>query len=134
MAGRGTQRNNTQQEYLQSLLQDVAYAQSLPDADLDFLTNLQQLVLTKIREPMESALAAAGMAGGGAPPVGGAPSPGGLPGMPGGDPMGGMPGGMPGGGMPGGMPMPAPQGGGVPGLRNGIAMPPVDELRRMLGQ
>jgi hypothetical protein len=125
-------------EYLTSLLQDVAYMQALPDADLEFLTNIQQAIVSKLRAPIEQAMQQA-QAMGGAPPMGSAdPSMGGM----GGDPMmGGAPGGMDPmaammGQMGGGMPPPTPdaqgQGQLPPGLRNGIQMPPVDELRRLV--
>ncbi len=114
-------------EYLSGLLQDVAYAQSFPDADLDYLTNLQAVILAKLREPMEAAMA---NAQGGAPPLGSASPPPGIGGPPGA-------GGPPMGGPPMGGPPPGPPMGGAPdlppGLRNGIAMPPVDELRRLVG-
>jgi hypothetical protein len=138
-ANKGARTQNTMSEYLTSLLQDVAYMQALPDADLEFLTNVQQMLVSKLREPIEMAMQAS--MGGGPPGLGSAdPSMGGgmMPGM---DPMGG------GGGMDpmaammgqmgGGMPPPSPDMQGAsqlpPGLRNGIQMPPVDELRRLVG-
>lgn len=132
MPAKGTRSANTMQEYLAGLLQDVAYMQSLPDADLEYLTNLQAVVLTKLREPMEAAMAAAQSSG--PPPLGSASPMGGSPASPmGAPPMGGGPMGPPP-GMGGGPPM---GGGGAPqlppGLRNGIALPPVDELRRLVG-
>lgn len=134
---KGTRSANSMQEYLSGLLQDVAYMQSLPDADLEYLTNLQAVVLAKLREPMDQAMAQAAQS---APPALGSATPGGGLGGPG--PMGaspappmGPPPGPPMGGPPMGLP-PGPNGappGLPPGLRNGGSMPPVDELRRLVG-
>ncbi len=123
-------------EGLQSFLQDLAYMQSLPDADIGFLRTLQDTVLNKIREPMDlyQQMTQQATAGGGAPPMG-MGGPGAAPPPGGGAPPGlaAMLGG--GGGLPPGMGAgsPVPQGGQVPGnMMNGVAMPPVDELRRLL--
>lgn len=125
----GTRKNNTMQEALQEMLQNVAYMQSFPDADLDFLTNLQQQILAKLRAPVEQYMAQAQQSmGGGAAPVG--PPPGG--GMGGGGDLASQMAGMMGGGGPAGPP-PGPPAGLPAGLRNGGGVPPVDELRRLLG-
>lgn len=111
-SNRGTRTTNSASEMLKSLLQDIAIAQTLPDGDLEFLGNLQQIIIAKLREPAQQMLMQQGIAPAG-PPLG---------------PGGGMGGGM------GAMPtFPAPPGGGVAGLRNGGSLPPVDELRRMIG-
>lgn len=112
----GARTQNTMQEGLTGLLQNVAYLQTLPDADLEYLVNLQALLVGKLRQPMQDAMAAAQ---GGVPPLGSA-SP--MPPMGGPMDMGGMPPGVPG-------PPPGPV---PPGLRNGIGLPPVDELRRLV--
>jgi hypothetical protein len=125
MPGSGTRTGNSMAEYLTGVLQDVAYAQTLPDADLEYLTNLQATILAKLREPMEAAMQSA-QSSGGAPPLGSATPQGPPPGM--GGPLGAPPMGAP----PG-----LPAAGGAPelppGLRNGIAMPNPDELRRLVG-
>ena len=103
MAVRGT---NTMQEALQSLLQETAQMKTLADADLPWLVELESMVLSKIREPLDAQQQA--------------PAQG---------PMGGMPPMPPGGGM--GM----PAGGGVPGgggMQAGPQMPNPDELQRLL--
>ena len=108
MAVRGT---NTMQEALQSLLQETAQMKTLADADLPWLVELESMVLSKIREPLDA------MQSPQQPQSAG--------------PMGGMPPGGPGG--PGGMGMPA--GGGVPGgggMQAGPQMPNPDELQRLL--
>lgn len=108
-------------EALRGIMQDLAYIQTLPDADLDFITNLQQQVLERVRAPIQAAMQ------GGQPQQ--APSEiGGLGGLGGG--MGGLASQL---GSPE-MPMTTQPAQGIPaGLRNGGTMPPVDELRRLLG-
>lgn len=125
----GARTQNTMSEGLTGILQQVAYMQTLPDADLERLSGLQMILLNMIRGPMAQQLQSQGpLMAGNAPALGSAASPmtpsamGGPPGM-GGPPMGGPPPGA----------MPPMGGGGVPsGLRNGIALPPVDELRRLV--
>lgn len=109
---------NTMQEGLNGLLSSISEMKTMPDADLNFLIQLETTILQKIREPYDQ------MSG-----QMSAPTPGGQP-MP--PPPGAMPGGMPGGGGPGGFPM--GQGGGARGMRTEPAAPNPDELRRMLGQ
>lgn len=110
------------------LLQQVAYIQSLPDADLDFLTTLQAMLVSKLREPAQQYLQMVAAKTGALP---GAPA--GMPGAPA-DATGGagpiMAAAGPGGpGLPTRQPLSVP-----PGLRNAVALPPVDELRRLVGQ
>lgn len=119
--GRGTRTTDSMMEALRGIMQDLAYIQTLPDADLDFITNLQQQVLDRVRAPIQAAMQ-------GSTPQAAPSEIGALGGG------GGMGGGMAAQlGMPE-MPMttqPATQ---VPaGMRNGGSMPPVDELRRLLG-
>lgn len=102
MAARST---NTFGEILQRLLADIAQAQALPDADLDFLATMQGMVVEKLRAPQQQMMDA-GML-----------------------PPDGAPNGMPP-GMSGGMP-PLPPGG---GFMTQPAAPNPDELRRLLSQ
>lgn len=100
MATRGT---NTMQEALQRFLGDISQMKTLADADLPWLTELETMVLSKIREPIDA------MQQNGQLPQPSAPSP-----M--GGPMGGMPAG-------------APMGG---GMMAGAAPPNANELQRLL--
>lgn len=113
---------NTQVEVLTSILGDISVAKTLPDADLQFLVELETMVLAKLREPMDQA---AGQLGPGGPAV--PPPPGAPPGM---EAQAAMPPAMPPAGMEG-MPIPPPPGQQVPGLRN--AGPSPDELSRLMG-
>jgi hypothetical protein len=102
-------------EFLSGLLQDVAYAMTLPDADLNYLATLQQALVMKVREPRDQYVQSQG-----GQPMG----------------MGGMGGGMPGMGMGGGMggqmgPSGQP---GPPGVRMGGSPINPDELRRTIAQ
>ena len=119
---------NTQSEVLTSMLGDISTAKTLPDADLQFLVELETMILGKLREPLDQA---AGQMGPGGPSAAGGP--------PAGPPAGPPP---PGAGMPpmgGPMPPPPPGGpefmgpgpGGPPGLRSPGPSP--DELARLLG-
>lgn len=95
-------QTNTMAEGLQKLLSDIAAMQAAPDADLDFLGQLQTVILTKIRAPFDQTQnSQAGM--------GGAPSP---------DSQGPSPQQF----------GPA----NVPGTRNPGATPNADELRRVI--
>lgn len=109
MAGaRGT---NTMAEGLQKLLGDLAEMMAAPDADLDFLGQLNTMVLTKIRAPFDQmAQTQQSQAG-----MGGAPSPESMP-------------------SPEPQQQAAPDFGpaAVPGLRNNPPAPNADELRRVL--
>lgn len=105
MATRGT---NTMQEALQRFLQDVAQMKTLADADLPWLTELETMVLSKIREPLDQ------MRQSGQLPM---PT---DQGMGGAGPMGGSMGGMPAG---------SPMGG---GMMAGAAPPNANELQRLL--
>ena len=88
---------------------DIAEAKMAPASNLDLLAAMEAIVLGELQRLY-------------APQSQGAPGPGGPPGMP------GMPG-MPPGGMPAGM-GPVPGGGGPPpGVQ---ALPPMDDIRRML--
>lgn len=106
----GTRQTNTFAEGLQKLLVEIGYLKTTPDADLQFIYELETTVLTKIREPQEQLAAIqAGQAGqGGMPPL---------------DMM--MAGPPPG-------PPPGPAGPGVPGLRQVPPTPSADELSRLL--
>jgi len=110
---------NSMSEGLQKLLGDIAQMQAFPDADMDFLTQLQQMVVGKIR----SSIPGPGQPG----QQPGAPGqPPGMPGAPTNSPL--PPASSP--GPPGGM------GGGMGGLSvtgGPEAAPNMDELSRMLG-
>jgi hypothetical protein len=128
---------NTFSEGLQKLLQEIAGLHVLPDADMEFLAQLQQMVVGKMREPIDQQTSQGlsqvpgnpGMMpppmGGGMPPMGAGPMSGGMPPGGGMDAMLGMAGGgtPPGGGM----------GPGIPGLRQESAAPSADALQRLLG-
>ncbi len=144
----GTKNTNTMSEALRGILQDLAYVQTLPDADLDFISTIQQTILGKLRAPMDAYMqsqsaapggivappsAVGGLAGMGAPP----PSALGMSGSPPADGGGAMEmGGMGAGGMDamvqqmmGAGAPPGPP----PGVRPDTNMAPAaDELRRLL--
>lgn len=119
MATRGM---NTMAEGLASLMGDIAQMKAQPDADLQFLIELETMILRKLREPVDNM--AGQMAGPGAGP---GPVPGMGPGStPPGPDMGGMPMGPPPGpprGEPGGSPR---------GMMMGPGAPNPDELRRLM--
>lgn len=102
---------NTMAETLMRILGDITQAKTLPDADLEFLVNLETQIIQKIREPYDMQ----GAGGPGMMPGPGAPTP-----MPGPAPAPGAAAPM---GMPGGAPA---------GLRMEAPMPNPDELRRMV--
>lgn len=104
----GSRGTNTMAEGLQSLLGNISEMMAAPDADLDFLGQLNTMVLTKIRQPFDQMAQVNSQQAG----MGGAPSPDSMP--------------APGGGT--GDFGPAA----VPGLRNQPSMPNPDELRRVL--
>lgn len=108
---KGTRTSDSMPEFLSGILQDVAYAMTLPDADLGYLANLQMNLVSEIRKPMENYIASQG-----------------------GQPMGGaMGGGMMGGGMA--RPQMGPTGQpGPPGVRMGGSPINPDELRRTIAQ
>ncbi len=120
---------NTMAEGLTSLITTIAQLKLTPDADVQFLNDLEAQIATKVREAQAAELAGqasqfapAGPAGGGADMLGSI-----MPG-PGAAPIGSMgPPPMPGGGMP----MPGP---GMGPMMGGAAPAPpnADELRRTL--
>lgn len=113
MAVRST---NTYQEGLQSLIQDIASLQLVPDANVDFLLQLQQAIISEAQAPLQAqAMMASGP--GNAGPVGPVAGP------PPGAPVGGPPPGLAqllGAGGPGNGSAPLPQ------------SPAADELARMM--
>lgn len=135
----GARTTNTMSEGLMQVLSSLATLKAAPDANLDEISGLESTILQILKRPQQEALAQLAAAGGVVP--GG--QPGAQPGQGGAlDAM--MSGGMSPGGMPmGGGPAPAPPAAGSPsgegqgyrpwGVRNGGAMPPVDELRRLVG-
>lgn len=116
----GGRTTNTMSEMLTNMLRDISVAKTLPDADLEFLVNLETNILMKLRQPFENAAGQLGEAAGGMAP-GQAPS---LPEMP---PFMGMGPGV------ADAPVPPPAGQGVPGLRAQPTGPSPDELSRLLG-
>lgn len=122
----GTRGTNTFVEGLQKLLGDLADLKVAPDADLDFIYQMETTVLQKIRAPQDQLAAVqAQQAGQGGMPSAPMPTPGaGL------DPS------MAGAGPPPDMAMMGAggSGGGAPGQRMNPQMPSGDELRRLLGQ
>lgn len=109
--------SNTMAEGLQTMLGSIATMKALPDADLQFLIELETGILKKLREPVDNMAGQLQSVGQNGPPPGG---------MPGGPPPGGMPPGMP---MP---PMGAP-GGAPTGMPMGAGAPNPDELQRLIG-
>ena len=125
----GTRQTNTFAEGLQKILQDIAILKVAPDADLNFIYNLESMIISQIRAPQDQlAQIQAQQAGqGGMPPMPqGAPQQGPPPMDP--SMMQGAPQGMP----PGQPPMdpsqlgppPAPTGQQVPGMRQNPAIDP----------
>lgn len=129
----GSRTTNTMSEGMVGLLQQIALLKAAPDADLDAISSLESQVLNIIKKPQQEAMTRIASAGGVVPGMTDqAGSPGGA--SPGGAPMG--PPGMSAlgaglGGIGGGLPV-APAGYRPSGMRNGGAMPPVDELRRLI--
>lgn len=110
-------KTNTMSEALSGLLGQVAQMATLPDADMAFVTQLQQMIVQKLRSGMPN------------------PHAGGMPGRPGAaGPPPGL-GGGPGAGMPPGLaPQGPPPGMNTGGARMGVnpGQPGVDDLMRML--
>lgn len=99
----------TQAESLRGMLSSIADTKTLPDADIPFLTNMETMLLGYLRAPFEAMQQNQQVSGPGAPGM-----------APGQAPM-----------LQGPVPV-AP--GRVPGIMNAPSMPPVDELRRLLGK
>jgi hypothetical protein len=121
---------STMAEGLQKVLADLSACLVAPDADMQFIQNVQNLIVTRMRAGIGGTPGMGGPGQGqpGQPPQGGpgGPQPGQMPGGPGG-------GGMPPGALPGALGgLGGMGGGGVPGVRSMPQMPPVDELRRLL--
>lgn len=110
---------NTMQEGMQSLMQDIAVMKFMPDADLNFLVSLETMIIGYQRQAMDQTQQQANP-GMNMPPGAGMPPGGGLP------PNGGMPpmvsGPMAGRGMVN-QPGPAPMSPGPP---------PMDEMQRLM--
>lgn len=127
----GTRSQNTMQEGLTAMLGQLAQMMALPDADLDTLSTLQAQLVQTLRKPQEEAMMKYAQAGGVVPGMGGPDAAGAMP-TPGGQPPSQMPTPsldalMGGGGGGSAQPSYRPW-----GVRNGGAMPPVDELRRLV--
>ncbi len=108
MAGKG---EVSMMDTLKKMLADLALAQTASDADPDFLSKLQQVLVQRLRQPQPAATGGPGSMAGGPP---GSP-----PGMP------------PGVRPPGVQGPPVGPGSLTPGLNPGMGAP--DEIRRMIG-
>lgn len=111
----GGRTTNTMSEMLTNMLRDISVAKTLPDADLEFLVNLETNILMKLRQPLEQAAGQMGAAGAMMPP---AEQPMIPPMMPMGPPVD--------------APIPPPAGQDVPGLRTQPPGPSPDELARLM--
>ena len=112
----GSRSTNTMTEGLRVLLADLADMKIMPDADLPFVLDIEQRIVAKLREPIDSIYQQGNSEV--APP-----------GMPGGEMM--PPPMPPGPGM--GMGAPGPMDQQVPGLSQ-RRVPNMDEMRRVLSQ
>ena len=111
----GGRTTNTMTEMLTNMLRDLSVAKTLPDADLEFLVELETQILMKLRQPLEQAMNQS-------LPTGGSPMPPEQqPNLPPLMPMA----------PPAETPVPPP-GQTVPGLRQQPPMPSPDELARLL--
>lgn len=72
-----TRVDNTMVEWLQKQLKNIAEAKLLPDADMAFLVGMENLILERAKKPVDD-MRAEGVL----PPAQGAPSRGGVMGMP----------------------------------------------------
>lgn len=112
-----SRETNTMAEGLQRCLNEISKMKTMPDSDLDFLVQLESMIVEYLRAPSDSEMpppAPPGPAGGAMDPMAAAMAgPGAPPMMPPGPP------GLPPGVTPGGAPM-------VPSINP-------DELRRVLG-
>jgi len=105
-SAQGGGSGETMAKGLQKILGDIAQMQASPDADVDFLMQLQQVIVGRIKQGTQQQ-----------PPGG----PGGQPGMQGGPQQ------------PPGQPSPAPMGGPAMGLSQTGNVGNMDELARVLG-
>lgn len=105
----GSRSTNTMTEGLRKLLADISDMKILPDADIPYLLNLEQQVVSKLREPIDR-MQQQGITG--------VPAPGGM-----GGPVPPGPG--------AGMGAPGPMDQQIPGVSQ-QRMPSPDELRRVL--
>lgn len=121
-------QDSTQAEELQKMLGHIAQVKTKADADLPYLIGLESMILTKLREPFVQAQQQAYGQATGMGPGQGAPQ--GAPMMPG-PPGMGAPQIMQG---PAGAGVAPSPGGGVAGLMGMPALPPIDELRRVLSE
>lgn len=118
-------------EVLSSMMEEISQAKALPDADLEFLVELETFILNKIREPVDATMGGVNSGAAGLPPS--APGAPGAPGTPTPpvDPLQAI---LAAANSPGAVPTsPAPPGGGARGMRSEPPAPNPDELRRMVG-
>lgn len=116
----GSRSTNTMTEGLRVLLADLADMKIMPDADLPFILDIEQRIVGKLREPIDSIYQQGNTDV--APPTAGPEA-----GMP------AMPPGMPPMGPGAGMGAPGPMDQQVPGLSQ-RRVPNMDEMRRVLSQ
>lgn len=114
------QQNDNFTEGLKKLLGPITQLMVLPDADVEYLTNLQMVIRNKV---MGAYMEAAQLGPMGSPAAGGVPVPG--------SPVG-ADGSVPSLGLGPGAPTPMGPGGASGGGAGGIAPPNADELRRVL--
>lgn len=123
----GARSTNTMGEVLVDILRQLSVAKTLPDADLEFLVNIETAVIQKLRQPLDQAMGQLpegaidpnSLAGPDGPPPGMGGPPPGMEQMMAQAPVMDAP-------MP-----PPPPGPGVPGLRTQPQIPP-DELSRIM--
>lgn len=114
-----TRGTDTMADILQKVLQDITSALTLPDADIEFLTALQTIIIKKLREPTDMLAQMQGQQNPSSPPQPGPPMAQ--------QPQAQMQMQVP---PPGAVP-PGP--GGVPGVMSSPNMAPAaDELRRVI--
>lgn len=112
------QANDNFVEGLKKLLGPVSQLMMLPDADVDYLTNLQLVIRNKVMGAYMSAAQLGPSASAGGPPMPGS--------------VMSQDGAVPSLGLGPGAPTPMGPGGGIGGGSGGIAPPNADELRRVL--
>lgn len=117
---------NTMAEALQGLLGDISQIKVMPDADLEWLVNLETMILAKLREPIDQLAGQLPPPGDNPMAFGGSDNMQGQPPMP-------PPAPMPGGGLPLNM-LPQPGTARSTGARRVTpGAPNPDEVRRMVG-
>lgn len=93
-----TRTTDTMQEVLGKILRQISDAKAMPDSDLEFLVNMETMILQELRAPADQGQAQAAMTGAAPGPMNGGMPPGMMAGPPPG--AGGLPPGMTPGGPP----------------------------------